>query len=64
MMLAVLSVLSAGLAGVIIGTFVMGLGTPQPILIFAGLHTIGGLIGATIGVVLVKALLIRHVKPT
>jgi len=64
MMLAVISVLSAGLAGAVIGSFVMGLGTPQTILIFAGLHAMGGLIGAIIGVVLVKALLIRHVKST
>ena len=62
MVLAVISVLSAGLAGAIIGTYVMGLGTPQATLTFAGLHGIGGLIGAIIGVVLVKALVVRRVK--
>jgi hypothetical protein len=63
-MLAVISVLSAGLAGAIIGGFVMGLGTAQAIFAFAGLHAIGGLIGAKIGVVLVHALVIRRVKST
>jgi len=63
MMLAMISVLCAGLAGAIIGTYVMGFGTSQAILTFAGLHAIGGLIGAMIGVVLVKALVVRRVKP-
>lgn len=60
-MLAVISALSAGLAGEIIGTYVMGFGTSQGILTLAGLHAIGGLIGGIMGVVLVKALVVRRV---
>jgi len=63
LILVVASVLSAGLAGTIIGTFFMGFKTIEATLMFAGLHAIGGLIGAIIGVVLVKALVARRVKP-
>jgi hypothetical protein len=64
MILVVISVLCTGLAGTIIGIFFMGFRTVQAILMFAGLHAIGGLIGGIIGVVLVKALVARRVKPT
>jgi hypothetical protein len=38
------SVLSAGVAGAIIGTFFIGFKTLPSILAFAGLHSIGGVI--------------------
>jgi len=62
--LVVISVLCAGLAGTIIGAFFMGFKTLQAILAFGGLHAIGGLIGAIIGVVVVKALAARRIKTT
>jgi hypothetical protein len=62
MMLLVISVLCAGLAGTIIGASLMGFKTLQAVLAFGGLHAIGGLIGAIFGVVAVKALVARRVK--
>jgi len=60
--LVVSSVLCAGLAGAIIGASFMGFKTLQAILTFGGLHAIGGLIGGVIGVVVVNALVTRHIK--
>jgi hypothetical protein len=62
--LVVISVLCAGLAGSIIGVSFMGFKTLQAILAFGGLHAMGGLIGAIIGVVVVKALVARRIKTT
>jgi hypothetical protein len=64
MVLVVISVLCAGLAGTIIGASFMGFRTLPAVLSFAGLHAFGGLIGGLIGVVLVRALMARHIKPT
>lgn len=61
--LVAISVLCAALAGIIIGAFFMGYTALSAVLIWGGLHAIGGLIGGTIGVVIVKALMIRHVRP-
>lgn len=60
--LIVFSVLSAGIAGIIIGTLFMGLKTQQAVLSFAGLHAFGGLIGGTLGLVTVRALMARSVR--
>jgi len=57
------SVLSAGVAGAIIGSFFMGFRTLPAVLTFAGLHAIGGVIGAAIGVTLVRALITRKILP-
>ena len=62
--LVVISVLCAGVAGTIIGAFFMGFKTTEAILAFAGLHAIGGLIGGIIGVVVLRALMARRVKPS
>ncbi len=62
--LVVISVLCAGFAGTIIGVSFMGFRTLPTILAFGGLHAIGGLIGSIIGVIVVKALVARHVKTT
>ncbi len=59
-----LSTLSAGLAGVIIGSFFMDFTTLPAILTFAGLHAIGGLIGGAIGFTVVRALAARKIQPT
>lgn len=60
--LIIFSVLSAGIAGIIIGTFFMGFKTQEAILPFAGLHAFGGLIGGIIGVITVRALIARHIR--
>lgn len=57
------SVLSAGVAGAIIGSFFMGFKTLPSILTFAGLHSIGGVIGGAIGVALIRALIARRIPP-
>jgi len=62
--LVVISVLCAGLAGIIIGVSFMGFKTLPAVLTFSGLHAIGGLIGGIIGVVVVKAMIARRVKTT
>jgi len=62
--LVVISVLCAGLAGAIIGASFMGFKTLQAILAFGGLHAMGGLIGGIIGVIVVKALVARRIKIT
>jgi len=53
------SVLCAGVAGAIIGFFVMGFKTISMILFFSGLHAIGGLIGGSVGVIVIRALIAR-----
>jgi len=63
-MLIFLSLASAGIAGAIIGPFFMGFRTQQAILTFSGLHAFGGLIGGVLGVILVRALMARRIKPT
>lgn len=57
------SMISAGMAGVIIGSFFMDLRTLPAILTFAGLHAIGGVIGGAIGVTIVRALAARRIQP-
>jgi hypothetical protein len=61
--LILFSVLSAGVAGAIVGAFFMGFNTLPAILTFAVLHGIGGLIGGTLGVVLVRGLMARRITP-
>jgi len=59
------SVLSAALAGLIIGTFFMAapaLAKWGGVLSWAGLHAIGGVIGGIIGIVLVVSLATRGVR--
>jgi len=61
------SVLSAAVAGLIIGTFFMAapaLATWGGVLGWAGLHAIGGVIGGFIGVTLVVGLAARGVRRT
>jgi hypothetical protein len=55
------STISAGVAGLIIASFFLEF--PVALNVFAGLHAIGGFIGGTIGVVLVRALAARGVIP-
>lgn len=59
-----LSLLSAGVAGAIIGTLFMGFKTMPAILTFSGLHAIGGGIGGMMGVTVVRALIARKIQPT
>jgi cell shape-determining protein MreD len=59
------SVLSAAVAGLIIGTFFMevpALARWGGILGWAGLHAVGGIIGGSIGIALVAALAARGVR--
>jgi len=62
-----ISVLSAATAGIIIAFFFM---TPAALknwggtLGWAGLHAVGGVIGGTIGVVLMNALILRGIQPS
>jgi len=59
-----LSVFSAAVAGLIIGTFFLVPAVLQKwggILVWAGLHAIGGVIGGAIGVFLMNALAIRGI---
>ena len=61
------SVLSAAVAGLIIGTFFMAapaLANWGGILGWAGLHSVGGIIGGVIGIVLVTGLDARGVRRT
>lgn len=55
------STISAGIAGLIIASFFLEF--PVALNVFAGLHAIGGFIGGTIGVVLIRALTARGVIP-
>lgn len=54
------SIICAGLAGGIIGSFFMDFKALPAILTFAGLHAIGGVIG----IILVRALTARKILPT
>lgn len=58
-----LSALSALIAGLINGYVFMGMNAIVAILTFAGLNASGGIIGAILGISLVKALEIRKVIP-
>ncbi len=61
-----LSLISAAIAGVIIGSLFMSprvLATVGGLLFFVGLHTAGGLLGGILGFILVKALKNRRVIP-
>ena len=55
------STISAGIAGLIIASFFLEF--PVALNVFASLHAVGGFIGGTIGVVLVRALTARGVMP-
>jgi len=59
-----ISVVCAGLAGLMIGTLFMSLSTLPAILTFAGLHAIGGLIGGVVGVAIVATLKARRIEPS
>lgn len=59
----VFSIACAGIAGMIIAYFFMGFKTFSSIIIFSGLHGIGGFIGGTIGFVLIRALRARKITP-
>jgi hypothetical protein len=59
------STLSAGMAGFLIGTFFMvapALIKWGGVLVWAGLHAVGGIIGGIIGLVLVSALISRGIQ--
>jgi len=60
--LILISFLCAGVAGTLIGSFIMGFKTLLAILAFSGLHAVGGLIGGVLGVVIVRALMVRKVE--
>ncbi len=64
LILILFSTICAGIAGAIIGSFFMGFSTAAAILTFAGLHAVGGIIGGTIGAVLVTALMKRKILPS
>jgi hypothetical protein len=59
----VLAGVSALMAGLIIGPIFMSMNALPAILTFAGVHASGGIIGAILGISLVKALEIRRVLP-
>jgi len=59
----VLAAASASVAGFINGLFFMSMSVQTAILIFAGLHSVGGVAGGIIGVSLVGALKTRRVLP-
>jgi hypothetical protein len=58
------SMLSAAVAGAIIGSLFMSFMTLEAILTFAGLHSIGGVIGGALGVATVRGLIARGVVLT
>jgi len=64
LILVLFSTLCAGVAGSIIGSLFMGFSTAVAVLTFAGLHAVGGVIGGTIGAILVGALMRRKVLPS
>jgi hypothetical protein len=55
------STICAGIAGLIIGYFFMGFKTFISIIVFSGLHGVGGFIGGSIGFVLINALKRRKI---
>lgn len=57
------STICASIAGLIIGSLVMKLPTILGILVFAGLHAVGGFLGGIIGLTLVNALKTRITIP-
>jgi len=64
-MLITISIISAAVAGLIIGAFFMSPGALQRwggVLGWAGLHVIGGIIGGVIGASLINALAIRGIS--
>ncbi len=58
-----ISFFCAYIAGLIIGSIFMSIRALTGILAFAGLHGVGGLIGGILGMIFVKALVIRNVHP-
>jgi hypothetical protein len=58
------STICAGVAGLIIGSFFMTFETASAVLLFSGLHAVGGFIGGVIGFIIVEALAARRVMPT
>lgn len=61
--LVILSIFCAGIAGAFIGIFFMNFDVLSGILMWAGLHTFGGLLGGLIGVIIVRALVLRKIQP-
>lgn len=62
-----ISVFSATVAGIIIGSFFMDpilLQRWGGILIWAGLHAVGGVLGGVLGVTLINALTLRGIQPS
>jgi len=62
--LTIISIISAAIAGVIIGTFFMAPKALQRwggVLGWAGLHAIGGIIGGIVGISIMNALAIRGI---
>jgi hypothetical protein len=57
------STICALIAGLIIGSIVLKSSAALDVLIFAGLHATGGLIGGIIGLILVNALKTRITVP-
>jgi hypothetical protein len=57
-----ISVVCAGLAGLIIGALFMSFTTFPAILTFAGLHAIGGMIGGAVGAGMVTTLKARRIE--
>ena len=57
------SIFCAGIAGAIVGIFFMHFDVLTGILIWAGLHAFGGLLGGLIGVIIVRALVLRKIHP-
>ena len=53
---------STFIGGLIIGKFFMRFPTMIAIIIFAGLHSIGGIIGAIIGIIIIEALKRRKIE--
>ncbi len=62
-LLIVSGMLSTWIAGLIIGNYFMGFKAIQAKLMFSFLHSLGGLIGSILGVVFIKALEARKIKP-
>jgi len=58
------STLSAGLAGAIIGSIFMDIRTLTGVLLFAGLHAVGGALGGAIGFIVIRALAARRIHPS
>ncbi|MGQ9542840.1 MAG: hypothetical protein ACUVTM_01940 [Candidatus Bathyarchaeia archaeon] len=62
LVLVLISVACAWVAGLIIGSFFMGFTTTYAILLFSGLHAVGGLLGGIVGVFIVRALSMRRIQ--